>query len=64
MTIKDTLRAALNVVRKQRNSLQGGEPWLDGDDMVNVQQIWDKDHLERYVRYLIALEAKLTEELT
>lgn len=61
--IKDTLRACLSVVRKQRNWLQGGEPWLAGDELVNVQHIWDKDNLELYVRHLQELEAKLQEEL-
>ena len=63
MAIQDTLRHALSVVRKQRNSLQCGEPWLDSDDMVNVQQIWDRDRLEQYVQHLRELEVKLRELL-
>lgn len=51
-----TLRSAKDAVKGFRIELEGGEPWLDGDDMVNVQRIWDRDKLKEYAGHLGDLE--------
>lgn len=51
-----TLRSAKDTVKSFRIELESGEPWLDGDDMVNIQRIWERDKLEGYAGYLGNLE--------
>lgn len=53
---KKHLADARQAIKSFRTRLEGAEKWLGGDDMVNVQQIWDRDKLEQYVEHLGQLE--------
>ena len=54
--IREHLAAAKQAIKSFRIHLKGTEGWLDGDDMVSVQQVWDRDKLEQYVEHLGQLE--------
>lgn len=54
--IKKHLTDARRAIRRCRVELEGAEPWLDGEDMVVVQRIWDRALLERRIEHLGQLE--------
>lgn len=57
---RSTLKHARDAVRGLRIELEGGEPWLGGEDMVSVQRIWERDRRDKYVGHLRDLENMLT----
>ena len=54
--IKKHLTDAKRAIRSCRVGLEGAEAWLDGEDMVVPQCIWDRARLERRIEHLGQLE--------
>ena len=57
--IRKHLADAKQAIRSSRIRLGGAEPWLDGDDMAIIQQVWERDKLDQYIEHLGQLEDTL-----
>jgi hypothetical protein len=57
------LKSARDTIKALRVELEGAEPWLDRDDMVLIQRVWDRDRRDEYIEHLRSLEDALGELL-